>query len=963
VRVHGGSCLRFEILGPLRVVAGGTSLVLNGRREQTILGTLLLHADRLVPVSRLVSAVWDGSPPATAATQVRNRISVLRRLLATVVEQPDGLLVTEGDGYRLRLQGHELDLARFEYTVSVARAAAGAGERAGAVRLLREALGYWRGQALAGLNGAVVDAARTGLEERRLAVTEECLGLELALGRHSGLVAELSGLVETYPFRETLIQYLMLALYRSGRQADALACYQAHVRALREELGLDPSSQVRALHEAILRRSDAVEALAPQAVGDRAAWVEPAAAVGQAADVGPVLSRPAGLPADLIDFAGRGSEIAQLDALLREAQASAAGGVRIVAMSGTGGVGKTTLAVHWAHQVAGRFPDGQLYLNLRGFDPAGRATTPAEAVRSFLDALDVPAQRVPAGLDAQTALYRGLLAERRMLILLDNARDAEQVRPLLPGTPGCFVLVTSRNQLTGLIVDAGALPLPLDLLDSDEAGELLARRLGTDRVEAESAAVAEIIERCARLPLALAIAAARAALQPGLPLAVLADELGQLRDRLDGLATGDTGTDVRSVFSWSYEQLSAPAARLFRLLGVHPGPDLSVSAAASLAGIPPARLRPILAELVRVHLVSERAGGRYALHDLLRAYAGELAASSDPAADRQAAVQRLLDHYIRCAHRAAVVLNPTRDMIGLTEPLAGVAVDDVESAAAATDWLTTEYQALMAAVALAVDAGLDRHAWQLVWSMTSFVAHRDFRDSVLLHQIALGAAERLGDLSVQAHSHRMSGRAYVLLGEYDEAHTHFARALRMYGQLGDDANQAHVRLGLAEMLERQGRYQDALHHAEQALTPLCSSGQRTGLANALNSVGWCHIRLGDYGTALNYCEQALDLLRGIGYRLGEAATWDSLGVAYHHLGRYAEAVDAYHRALALFRDHGNRYNEADTLVNLGDTYHASGDTGAARDRWQEALAILTDFGHAGAEKVVARLDRNQITGG
>ncbi len=953
MRVHGGSCLQFEILGPLRVVAGGTSLVLSGRREQTILGMLLLHADRLVPMSRLISAVWDDGPPLTAATQVRNRISVLRKSLAAVVEQPDDVLVTEGDGYRLRLRGHELDLASFEQTVSSARAAASAGDRAEAVRLFRQALGYWRGEALAGLNGAVVDAARAGLEERRLAVTEECLGLELALGRHGGLVAELSELVEAFPFRETLVQYLMLALYRSGRQADALACYSAHVRGLREELGLDPSSQLGALHEAILRRSSAVEAPVPYGVGDRTPL---AAAAGPATDGSPAPSLPAGLPADLIDFAGRTAEIAELDTLMPGAAVSAAGGVRIVVMSGTGGVGKTTLAVHWAHKAASRFPDGQLYINLRGFDPAGRATTPAEAVRSFLDALDVPAQRVPRGLDAQTALYRTLLAERRMLVLLDNARDAEQVRPLLPGTPGCLVLVTSRNQLTGLIVDAGAVPLPLDLLDADEARELLARRLGTDRIAAESAAVEEIIERCARLPLALAIAAARAAIQPGLSLAVLAAELGHLRDRLDGLATGDTGTDVRSVFSWSYERLSGPAARLFRLLGVHPGPELSVSAAASLAGLAPAQVRPMLAELVRVHLVTERLGGRYAAHDLLRAYAGELAASGDPEADRQAALRRLLDHYLRCAHQAAVLLNPTRDLVELIEPMAGVAVDDVESAGAAADWFSTEYQVLMAAVTLAVDAGLDRHAWQLVWSMTTFTeGHSDFRDAVLLHRVALQAAARMGDLAAQAYSHRVCGRAHVLLGEHDEALPHFNRALQLYGQLGDDANQALVRIGLAEMLERQGRYREALHHAEQALARYQTSGHPVGKANALNSVGWCHIRLGNYETALKYCEQALELLREVDFRLGEAATWDSLGVAYHHLGRHTDAVAAYQQALALFRDHGNRYNEADTLVNLGDTYHASGDTVAARDCWREALAILTDFDSADAEQVRARL--------
>jgi tetratricopeptide (TPR) repeat protein len=527
---------------------------------------------------------------------------------------------------------------------------------------------------------------------------------------------------------------------------------------------------------------------------------------------------------------------------------------------------------------------------------------------------------------------------------------------LLPGAPGCLVLVTSRNQLTGLIAGAGALPLPLDLLSPDEAGALLARRVGADRVAAEPAAVEEIMQRCARLPLALAIVAPRAATQPGLPLAALAADLRHLRDRLDTLATGDPGTDVRSVFSWSYRQLPAPAARLFRLLGVHPGPDLSVSAAASLVGIPPGRARPMLAELARAHLVSERVPGRYALHDLLRVYAGELVASGQARADREAAVRRLSDHYVRSAHRADAVLNPTREAVELVEPLAGVVVDEFGSRAAATDWFSTEYQVLLAAVRLAVDAGLDRHAWQLVWSMATYLErHQGFRDAVALQRIALEAARRLDDLPAQAYSHRVLGRAHAMLGDPDEAPPHLEPALEAYRRLGDDVNQAFVRLGMAVMLDRQDRYRDALRQAEQALALFEGSGHRIGQANALNNVGWFHARLGDYETSLKYCEQALGLQQELGNRRGEALTWDSLGVAYHHLGRYTDAVAAYEQALTLLRDHGNRYYEAETLVHLGDSQHAGGDTGAARDCWRAALTILTDFDHPDAEQVQARL--------
>jgi tetratricopeptide (TPR) repeat protein/transcriptional regulator with XRE-family HTH domain len=674
---------------------------------------------------------------------------------------------------------------------------------------------------------------------------------------------------------------------------------------------------------------------------------------------GEVRSRPvpAQLPADVAGFVGRTDQLNRLSELLDQGDRPAT--VVISAIAGTPGVGKTALAVHWAHRSIDRFPDGQLYSNLRGFDPAGIAT-PGQVVRSFLDALDVPAQRVPEGLDAQAALYRSLLTERRMLVLLDNARDADQVRPLLPGAPGCLVLVTSRNQLTGLIAAAGALPLPLDLLSRDEAGDLLARRVGADRVAAEPAAVEEIVERCARLPLALAIVATRAATQPGLPLAALAAELRGPDDRLDTLATGDPSTDVRSVFSWSYRQLSGPAARLFRLLGVHPGPDLSVSAAAALAGISAGRARPVLGELVRAHLVGERVPGRYTPHDLLRVYAGELVAADEPPADRDAAVHRLVDHYVRSAARADAVLNPARDVIDLVVPPVGGTVDEFEfefeSEASATEWFTTEYQVLLAAVRLAVDAALDRQAWQLVWSMATYLErHQGFRDAVALQRIALAAARRIDDLPAQAYSHRLLGRAQAMLGDPGDARSHLEHALEAYRRLGDDTNQGLVHLGLAAMLDRQGRFRDALHQAEQALARFRTSGYRIGYANALNNVGWFHARLGDYRTSLAYGEQALGLQQELGNRRGEALTRDSLGVAYHHLGRHADAVAAYRQALELLREHGNPYYEAETLVHLGDIHHADGDAGAARDHWQAALTILTDLDHPDSEQVRARL--------
>ena len=939
------------LLGPFSIVAGGAPIVLPRRHVRLVLGLLLLEAGRPVATEKLIRLVWPARVPTSARDVLQTYVSRVRTSLRDV--QGISVLRT-GDAYMAATDPHLVDAHRFRDLVARASDTADPRLRSD---LTRGALALWRGPALADTGDNQTRAvACAGLEELRQHALDMRIVADLELGRHEMLIGELTDLLAGDPLNERLTGQLALAMYRSGRRAEALAvCREMRAR-LRRELGLDPGPKLQQIEVALLRDEPPSADIDATGVtgGTSGAPTRRPVPHQEVGSAGGDRSVPTQLPAGTAGFVGRADALAQLDKLVE------AGGpnptVVISAVSGMAGIGKTTLAVHWARRVAGHFPPGQLYTNLRGFGPAGAAATPAEVMLSFLDALEVPAQRVPAGLDAQTALYRSLMADRRMLVLLDNARDADQVRPLLPGAPGCLVLVTSRNHLTGLIASAGAVPLPLDLLNHGEARDLLAQRLGADRIAAEPAAVEEIIERCARLPLALAIVAARAATQPQLTLTALAAELRHPRDRLDTLAIGDAATDVRSVFSWSYQQLSGPAARLFRLLGVHPGPDLSVSAAASIAGIPPGPVRPLVAELVRVHLVTEPVPGRYGLHDLLRAYASELAASEEPDTDRQEAVRRLLDHYLRSAHRAATVQDPTRDPIEPIPPAAGVRVDEFESTRAATDWLAAEYQVLMAVVRLAVDAGLDRHAWQLVWSIAPFVGrHRGYRDAIALHRIALDASQRLSDPAAQAYSHRLLGRAHTLSGEHDQARAHLKHALETYRQLGDDTNQAHVHLALGIVLELQGRLRDALHQAEQALARYQTSGHPVGLASALNNVGWYHARLGDYETALQYCQQALRLYQKIGDRAGEADTWDSLGLAYHQLGRHTDAVAAYQHALAVFRDNGDRYNEANTLMRLGDTYQASGDTGAARDTWQEALAISTDLDHPDAEQVRARL--------
>jgi tetratricopeptide (TPR) repeat protein/transcriptional regulator with XRE-family HTH domain len=667
---------------------------------------------------------------------------------------------------------------------------------------------------------------------------------------------------------------------------------------------------------------------------------------------------PRQLPGLVRHFVGRDSELAALTGLLDQVGTSdgSPSAVVISAIGGMAGVGKTALAVCWAHQVADRFPDGQLYVNLRGFGPTGAPVTPAEAVRLFLDGLGAAPERIPAGLDAQAALYRALLAGRRMLIVLDNARDPAQVRPLLPGAPRCLVLVTSRNQLTGLAAADGANLLTLDVLSDAEARELLERRLGPGRVTAEAAAVSELAGLCARLPLALSVVAARAAARPGLPLAALAAELRGARARLDGLGTGDAATDVRTVFSWSCQQLSGPTARMFRLLGVHPGPDITVPAAASLAGVPPSRARQALAELAGAHLITEHAPGRFSLHDLLRAYAAEQARGHDSDAGRRAAVYRVLDHYLHTAAGAARLLDPAIEPVVLAPPWPGTAAGQPADHRQAMAWFEQEHQVLLAAVTLAAGSGFDVHAWQLPWAMAGFLRARGhWQENAATQRMALAAATRLGDAAAQALSSRLLGAACTYLGDHEQARGHFASSLTLYQRLGDRLGQARIHRTLGELAERQGRYADALGHDEQALRRYQAIGDKPGQAAALNNIGWDHGRLGDYQQARAFCRQALALCAGTGDRWLEGVVWDSVGYAEHHLGNLAEAAACYQRALSLKREVGARPAEAGTLTHLGDTHHAAGEPAQARDAWQQALAILEDLHHPDAGQVRAKL--------
>ena len=940
--------MEFLLLGPLVVRSGGGVVPVRPGKQRTVLAALLVAANRVVTTDDLAEALWGASPPPSAQVTLQNYVKRLRHALA---DADRSLISTHPHGYQIRAGPGELDLLRFRGLVTAAHAAGRDGQWQSAAEQAATALELWREDPLADVDSELLLHREVPpLIEMRLQAAEIKADASLHLGRHAEVINELSQLAAAHPLRERFWALLMLALYRSGRQADALAAYQRARKMLVAELGTEPGAELsRVQHRVLTGEADAEDQTRPPAPA-RARGLRR----GDSSD--PAAKRLAGprqLPAPVRGFTGRAAELDQLSLLLGDASPQPPGPVLILAIDGTAGVGKTALAVHWAHQVAARFPDGQLYVNLRGFGPVGAPADPAEAIRSFLEALGADRGRIPVSLDSQAALYRSLLAGKRVLIVLDNALDEQQVRPLLPASPGCLVLVTSRRQMAGLAAVDGARLLNLDVLSPAEARELLARRLGPERAAAEPHAVGELAVLCGRLPLALAITAARAAAQPGHPLSALATELRDEHGRLDALDTADPNASARVVFAWSYQQLDSPVARLFRLAGLHPGPDITIPAAASLTGTTQHAARRALRELTAANVLTEHLPGRYALHDLLRAYAAEQAHHTDSDTDRREATGRVLDHYLHTAAGAALLLDPSKEPIVLAPPRPGTAPEQPADHRQALAWFEAEHQVLLASVTLAAGSGFEGHAWQLPWAMVSHLReHRQERAAI--QRTALAAAGRLGNTAAQALSSRLLAIACSGLGDHDQARDHYACSLTLYQRLGNRLGQAKIHQNLSVLAERQGHYANALGHAEQALRLCQAIGDKLYEAEALNDVGWYHGLLGDYQQARAFCRQALTLSAETDDRRLEGHAWDSLGYAEHHLGNLAEAAACYRRAVSLLRETGVRFDEADTLTRLGDTRHAAGELAYARESWQEALTILEDLQHPDAEQVRAR---------
>ncbi|MGW3120790.1 BTAD domain-containing putative transcriptional regulator [Streptomyces sp. NPDC001107] len=883
----------FAILGPLEVRAGGVRLRLGGPLQMRVLTTLLLDPCRMVPVSRLVEAAWDDEPPATAAHQVRKAIADLRQRI------PDGpsVIVTDGPGYRADVAREQLDLSLFSDRLLEARNALEAGHPAEAAELLRTALVLWRGPVMPGGGGSVIAAASVVLEERRLAAVEQLMELRLTLGESRELIGDLRELVAEHPLGETFRGQLMLALYRSGRQAEALAEYAKARELLVEELGIDPGPQLTRLHEAILR--DSPELALPDGPSAEPAAVPKAPVEGEP-EPSPAAA-PCTLPHDLTDFAGREQELSRLLAYAAPPQD---GAVRIVAVDGMGGSGKTALVVRAAHQLAGRYPDGQLFVDLRGFTPGEQPTRPGTVIGTLLRTLGVPGERIPDDLDGRIALWRATLANRRVLLVLDNAADAAQIRPLLPTHPGSLGLLTSRIRMVGI---DGAEWMSIGTMSPSDSLALITGALGEERVDGEPEAAAELAALCGNLPLALRIATARLRNRPLWTLGHLVGRLGDETRRLDELKSGDRS--VEATLRMSYHGLDARHREAFRLLGLHPGAETDPHAAAALLGTGASEAEEVLEHLLDMHLVEQHEIGRYTFHDLVRSFAQRVREeeAADSAQER-AAFGRLLDHFLAVTDQACGILYPGRLPVGAvadgsTGDAGGTAPAGPPSSgqvAEAEAFFEREHGALLSAVARAERLGfLDqtvRLARNLVFHLNSRSFLEEYRQAAT---IAVAAARRLGDPVLLEVSLSNLGSAWW----------------------------------------RLGRFRDGIPVAEEALGLAKDHGDRNSEAGSLSLLGLLHSCLGHFPEAQVYLERAVE--RGhdrVDGRQG-AYAWCNLSTVYTWLGRYPEAVVAAEHAVRLSRELGARAVEITALTDLTTGLLGTGEHQAALAAVERALEL------------------------
>jgi DNA-binding SARP family transcriptional activator/Flp pilus assembly protein TadD len=906
--------VKFCLLGPLLVQRDGNVVRVSPGKQRALLAALLLNANTVVPVDDLADVLWDSHLPPSAPASLQTYVMRLRKSLR---DHDHSLIAAQPGGYMISLGPDDLDVNVFGSLLAAGRDAIRAGSHADAAARLRTALALWRGQPLGGVASETLAMRELPrLTEMRLQALEARIGADLHLGRQADVIAELRRLAAENPMRERLHAMLMLALYRDGQQAGALAAYQIARNVLIAELGIEPGPELRRLHQQILTADQVLAA----------------------PDPAPVVPRQ--LPGAPPHFTGRSAELAVLAGILDHR----AGGTAVIsAIAGTAGVGKTALAVHWAHQAAGRFPDGQLYVNLRGYDP-GQPMTAAEALARFLRALGVPGQDVPPDEDERAARYRTLMAGKRMLVVLDNAASAEQVRPLLPGTSGCAAVVTSRGSLAGLVARDGAVRLDLDLLPLAEAVSLLRKLLG-ERVDADPDAAAKLADQCSRLPLALRVAAELAATRPAGQLAGLAGELADQQRRLDLLdAGGDSSSAVRAVFSWSFRHLDTGTARAFRLLGLHPGPDFDSYAAGALTGTALGESRRLIGRLARAHLIQPAGQGRYGMHDLLRAYARELTAEESED-DRRAALTRLLDHCLHTAAAAMDSLFPAERHRRPRLPSPVSAVPPVTDPALAQEWLDRERSVLIAVAAHAAGHGWHDHATRMALTLFRYLdTGGHYQDIVTVCSSALDAARLAADRAGEASALLYLGGASWRLGRYADAAEHLRKALALFRAVDDRPGQARALSNIGVVESCHGRYEAAARYHQQARAIFRAAGDRLGQARALDSLGGVLWQKGDHNQAAKHQRAALAIYRQLGERHGAGGVLLSLGAVEWRRGRYQEAAGHLRQALAVFREVGDRLGQARALSNIGVVEWWQGRYEQAAERHREAAAVFHEIG-------------------
>ncbi|MFI6101203.1 BTAD domain-containing putative transcriptional regulator [Lentzea sp. NPDC051213] len=886
----------YRVLGPLEVLLDGKPVAVPAGRGRALLVTLLLHPNELMCVEQLVERVWDGDPPA--ADRGRKALHMVVTRLRQALGNAN-CVRTSLRGYRAEVEPAQLDLLRF-------RALTARGEHRAALELLR-------GPVLADVGSESLhneDVPR--LEEEILLARERRIDDDLTRATDV-LVPELRSLVRRHPLRETFWAQLMLALHRAGQQAEALAVYPEIRKRLADELGVAPGQRLREAHEQVLRGEVPASSTA---------------------------SVPRQLPPVHPHFTGREHELTRLTETLTSRPGEP---VVISAINGIGGVGKTVLALQWAHQITGRFPDGQLHINLRGFDTSAEPLDPIAVAREFLLALGVPPEEVPASEDAVVEVYRSVLARRRVLVVLDNARDADQVRPLLPGGAGNLVLVTSRNHLGELIAREGAWPVALDVLDVQAAVDLLTERIGAARVAAESEAVSRLVKRCAGLPLALGIVAARAAY--GDSLTTLADELEQ--ERLGALDIDDPMTGIRAVFSWSLRAVSEQAVRMFVLLGLHPGPDFSTAAAASLAALPPAEAGLVLDELVTCSLASPASTGRFVLHDLLRDYVQERAAEL-PSDQLVSARQRMFDHYVHTTFAACVSLEGAFRWSELPPPAEFVVVEPFADTDAGHGWFEPEYQVLLGVFDQLEAAGADGVLWTYAYSFHNYLIRRSRLDELeVLVVRGLTAARREGSAFGQSRLNRGLAGVYIGTRDLTKAEWHMREALRWDEQLGDEDGVSNVSRGLAYLCELQGKHAEGVEVLQRVYPMAVSLENKFEKASYLAAYGRARHLVGEDERALELCLAAQTLyveFNGLKGDISRSMNQETLADVYVKLGRYAEAIEHCRTSVRMLRGIRHTSQLAEVLVQLSKIQIAAGDPAAARELLDEALAHCEQMG-------------------